>query len=124
VPEKGKGSDKPFPLPQLGLNAQTLRFLEFLAANTITTIINSVTLTLPHPVNFALHKLILAHRRTDEEKSAKDVQAASWILHALIEKGERKLIKQTYDSMPKRWKTMAMKTIAELDDPELQAVFQ
>ncbi|KAF0145983.1 MAG: hypothetical protein FD156_351 [Nitrospirae bacterium] len=26
VPEKGKGSDKPYPLPQLGMNAQPLRF--------------------------------------------------------------------------------------------------
>ena len=30
VPERGKGSDKPYSLPQLGLNAQALRFVEFL----------------------------------------------------------------------------------------------
>lgn len=30
VPERGRGSDKPFLLPQLGLNAQPLRFLELL----------------------------------------------------------------------------------------------
>ena len=35
VPEKGRGTDKPYALPQLGLNAQSLRFLEFLAQNTI-----------------------------------------------------------------------------------------
>ena len=31
VPERGRGLDKPYPLPQLGLNAQALRFLDFLA---------------------------------------------------------------------------------------------
>lgn len=35
VPEKGMGSDKPYPLPQLGMNAQPLRFLDYLLQNTI-----------------------------------------------------------------------------------------
>ena len=35
VPERGMGIDKPFPLPKLGVNAVTLRFLSFLADNTI-----------------------------------------------------------------------------------------
>ena len=35
VPEKGKGIDRPFPLPKLGVNAVALRFLSFLSGNTI-----------------------------------------------------------------------------------------
>ncbi|MFH1232083.1 MAG: GSU2403 family nucleotidyltransferase fold protein [Planctomycetota bacterium] len=35
VPEQGKGLDKPYPLPQLGVNAQPLRFLNFLTDNLI-----------------------------------------------------------------------------------------
>ena len=35
VPERGRGSDKPYSLPQLGLNAQPLRFLDLLADNSI-----------------------------------------------------------------------------------------
>lgn len=35
VPERGRGSNKPYSLPQLGLNAQALRFVEFLSQNTI-----------------------------------------------------------------------------------------
>ncbi|MDP2911532.1 MAG: GSU2403 family nucleotidyltransferase fold protein, partial [Candidatus Omnitrophota bacterium] len=33
VPEKGRGSDKPYRLPQLGMNATPLRFLSFLTDN-------------------------------------------------------------------------------------------
>ena len=40
VPEKGKGTDKPYPLPSFGINAQTLRFLDFLAGHTILVTIN------------------------------------------------------------------------------------
>ena len=123
VPEKGKGSDNPYPLPQLGVNAQTLRFLEFLSARTINATVKGISITLPHPVNFALHKLILANRRPSKEKAAKDIQAAVWILHAIIRKKQTAMIRETYDSMPKRWKTMVIKTISQLDDPEIKAVF-
>ena len=35
VPERGRGTDKPVPLPQLHMNAQALRFLDLLADQTI-----------------------------------------------------------------------------------------
>ena len=69
VPEKGKGIDRPFPLPKLGVNAVALRFLSFLSGNTIKVKIENFYVTLPHPVNFALHKLIIFQRRLKEEKA-------------------------------------------------------
>jgi len=68
VPERGKGSDKPYSLPQLGLNAQALRFVEFLSQNTIKSKVGSITVTLPDPANFALHKLLVMGRRPKAEK--------------------------------------------------------
>ena len=59
VPERGRASDKPYPLPKLGLNAQALRFLDFLAQDTITVRVEGVSVRLPHPGNFALHKLVV-----------------------------------------------------------------
>ena len=35
VAEQGRGIDKPYPLPQFGLNAQTIRFLNLLSDKTI-----------------------------------------------------------------------------------------
>ena len=35
VPEKGRGMDKPYNLPGLGIKATALRFLDFLTDNTI-----------------------------------------------------------------------------------------
>jgi len=71
VPERGKGSDKPYPLPQLGLNAQALRFVEFLSQDTIKSKIGSIKVTLPHPANFALHKLLVMSRRPKAEITIK-----------------------------------------------------
>ena len=64
VPERGKGIDKPVALPKLGLNATALRFLDFLTDNTIKVRVDNFNITLPHPANFALHKLIIFQRRT------------------------------------------------------------
>jgi hypothetical protein len=73
VPEKGRGLDKPYKLPQFGLNAQSLRFLDLLIQETIKVQIEGIELSLPHPANFAFHKLIISQRRLKEEKAIKDL---------------------------------------------------
>lgn len=105
VPERGKGSDKPYPLPQLGVNAQSLRFLDFLVENSMEFKINNLILNLPHPAAFALHKLIVSSRRYKEEKKLKEREEAIRVLNCLIAKGEEKIIKRLFDSMPRTWKT-------------------
>lgn len=103
VPEKGKGTDDPVHLPKLGMNAVALRFLNFLSDNTIKVKVEDFYLTLPHPANFGLHKLIIFQRRTSEEKAAKDRNTAIEILKALIVKGESDIIKNVFDTIPSKW---------------------
>jgi hypothetical protein len=100
VPAKGKGSERPYSVPQLGINAERLRFLDFLSENTIKVKIEDFYLTLPHPVNFTLHKLIVFQRRSKEDKAIKDRNIALEILKALINKGEVNIIRQIFRSMP------------------------
>lgn len=124
VPEKGRGTDKPYALPQLGLNAQSLRFLDFLAQNTITATAENITVTLPHPANFALHKLLVMGRRQIPEKQLKDKQAAVIILNALIEKGQGALVREVFDSMPRRWQGKIKKQLTEITDREILEVLE
>ena len=124
VPEKGRGTDKPYALPQLGLNAQSLRFLEFLAQNTMTVMAEGITVTLPHPVNFALHKLVVTGRRRIPEKQTKDKQAAVAVLNALIQKGQSALILETFEAMPRRWQGMIKKQLAEITDRSILEVLE
>jgi len=124
VPEKGKGTDKPYPLPKLGINAVALRFLIFLSSNTIKVKIENFYLTLPHPVNFALHKLIIFQRRIRQEKALKDRIAAIQILKALISKGEEKLIKFEFDNISKKWQSKIMNGLEKDDGKDILRVLK
>jgi len=111
VPEKGKGIDKPYPLPQLGINAQTLRFLNMLTDNVITIKVENLQINVPHPANFALHKLIISKRRAKKEKGSKDKEAAIRILRALIRKGEQNTVKNLFNSLPRKWQNKIISAI-------------
>jgi hypothetical protein len=119
VPERGKGLDKPYSLPQLGLNAQVLRFLEFLSQDTIKSKVGSINVTLPHPANFALHKLIVMGRRPKAEKQAKDKDAAIKILNALIDTEQSITIKNAFQTMSKRWQGMVKKQLTDITEKKI-----
>lgn len=112
-PERGKGTDKPISIPKLGINAVALRFLNLLTENTIKVTVENVDIRLPHPANFALHKLIIFQRRFKEDKAIKDRNAAIKILKALIDKGEEASIKQVFNSMIPKWQKKVIKGLEE-----------
>jgi len=124
VPEKGKGMDKPVHLPKLGMNAVALRFLNFLSANTIKVRVEDFYVTLPHPANFALHKLIIFQRRFKQDKAVKDRNIAIEILKSLIDKGESSIIKRVFNSIPKKWQGRIIKGLQTAKEPEILKVLQ
>lgn len=119
VPEQGRGLDKPYPLPQLGVNAQPLRFLNFLTDNLIHLKVEGVRITLPHPANFALHKLIISQRRTQKDKASKDIETARIILQALIDKGEKGVIKKVFDNIPQKWQKKIILGLKKIEQKEV-----
>ena len=123
VPERGRGIDKPYRLPNLGINAVALRFLDFLSDNTIKVKVENFYLTLPHPANFALHKLIIFQRRTKEEKAAKDRYAAIEILKALINRKETNIIRSVFNSIPQKWQKKIIKGLEEAKEDEILDIF-
>ena len=120
--EKGRPSDKPYPLPKLGVNAQPLQFLEILARDTITAKVEDFSVTLPHPANFALHKLLISQRRPSPQKEEKDRDAAVQILEALISKSEQDTIKKVFQPLPARWQNKIKKALQALDNNEISSV--
>ena len=88
VPARGDDSRIPRSIKQLGIKAQALRFMDFLAEQPIHTTFAGVSVTIPHPANFALQKLLIAGRRKLKVKAAKDRDQAVALLRALEDAGE------------------------------------
>jgi hypothetical protein len=121
-PEKGRGTDRPIPLPKLGVNAVALRFLSLLTDNVIKVKVEDSEVLLPHPANFALHKLIIFQRRLKEDKAIKDRNAAVEILKALITKGEAVTIKHVFNSMLPKWQKKVVKGLEEAREKDILSI--
>lgn len=124
VPEKGKGSDRPYPLPQLGMNAQPMRFLDYLLQNTIRIEAEGLKINVPHPAAFALHKLIISARRTKEEKLLKDRKEALAVLTALARKGDAGEIRKMFEKMPAGWRKRVLNVLTETDNVEIMRILK
>ena len=122
VPERGRGTDKPVPLTKLGMNAVALRFLNLLTDNIIKIKVENFNISLPHPANFALHKLIISQRRPKKDKAAKDRNAAIGILKALINKGESRVIRRSFDSLLPKWQKKIIKVLEETKEKYILSV--
>jgi len=118
-PEKGRGTDRPIPVPKLGVNAVALRFLSLLIDNVIKVKVEDFEVLLPHPANFALHKLIIFQRRFKEEKAIKDRNSAIEILKALINKGETNTIRRVFGSLLPKWQKKVIKGLEEAKEREI-----
>jgi hypothetical protein len=111
-------------LPKLGVNAVALRFLSFLSSNTIKVKIEDFYVTLPHPANFALHKLIIFQRRLRQDKAVKDKNIAIEILQSLIDKGESSIIKQIFNSIPQKWQKRVINGLNKSEDKDILAIIE
>ena len=103
-----RGSDeytgKPSPMPALGgASAENLRFLDFLIYEPVRTVLlhrEGVSVNIPAPERYAIHKLIVAsRRRTDalgRAKRDKDLVQASLLSEALVETRQSYLLADAY----------------------------
>jgi len=124
VPEIGRGTNKPYPLTQLSMNAVALRFLSFLSSDVMKVKVNNFYVTVPHPANFALHKLIIFQRRIREEKAIKDRNAALGILDALIKKGEEKTIQKMFNSIPTKWQKRIINNLKSINEQKILDILE
>jgi len=107
TPEKGRGVDSSIKIKKLGINAIPLRFVTLLLDNPIIIVDDGIKILVPNPVNFCLHKLIVASRRPEIEKSLKDLQQA--ICTSTIVNKEELL--KLFNSLPKKWKAAIMQML-------------
>jgi hypothetical protein len=120
IPERGRGSDAPHYIPALGVMAQALRFLDFLLQDTAILELEEFRIQLPAPARFGLHKLIVSERRPKPAKAANDREQAVDVLRALMAQGKGKAIKETFDSLPPKWKAGISKALGKIDSEDIR----
>jgi hypothetical protein len=106
-------------LPQIGLSAQAIRFVEFFSQDIIIPKVSSVKVPLPHPANFALHKLLVMGKRYKAEKHIKDKDAPIRILITLIDSKQSNTIRNAFQAMPKRWQRIVKKQLTNMTEKEV-----
>ena len=83
-----KRSEKAVQIEELGCAAIPLSFQEFPAEDTIEAVAlygKGVLVRVPSPVKFAVHKLIVAQRRGEVGKRAKDLRQAQELIDIMME---------------------------------------
>ncbi|MBA3052010.1 nucleotidyltransferase domain-containing protein, partial [bacterium] len=70
---------------------------------------DNIRIAIPAPLNFCLHKLLIAQRRKDKSKKLKDMEQAIYILEIVDEKQ----FKTTYNSFPKKWQKYILQSLKE-----------
>jgi len=103
VPERGKGGSGVRDIPELGMNAQPLRFMDIPSMLSIELPFGDVHVTAPHPAAFVLHKLLVARRRSKTFKKKKDFSDALHILELLKKKDELGVVRDLLAKFPKTW---------------------
>ena len=110
VPEMGRGTSKPYPLPELGMNAQRLRFLDLLERDTIIVEVSGLAVNLPHPANFGLHKIMVSSRRTNVDKKSKDIQAGLEVLRLCVDNMDGQKLNELFRSISQKQRKLIMKS--------------
>jgi hypothetical protein len=107
VPEKGRGAAGIVHIRELGLKAIPLRFVNLLLDNPIFVSEDNMEILLPNPVNFCLHKLLIASRRKSLDKNLKDIEQALYTSAMISDY----VVSKLFDSLPKSWRQKILITL-------------
>lgn len=104
IPEVGRGHDQAHDVKQLHVKAQGLRYVNLLAAHPRKLSYEGLSVWVPEPAAYALHKLIISARRTKAEKRQKDLEASVALLDYLqSHPREQEQMRQILRGLPKGW---------------------
>ena len=107
IPERGRGGLDYRLVKPLGIRAVPLRFMDMLLKDSIVILDGGLPVRVPKPVNFCLHKLLIAHGRAKKDKSLKDLEQAVYVL-GILEAAE---FKKALSRNPNKWRRLIIKSL-------------
>ena len=119
TPVLGRAKDTPYEIKRLNINAEGMTYMKMLQDYKFTMTHEGVTIWLPEPEAYILHKILISHKRKNSAKQEKDLMAAKSIGELCLEYETRKeRLKEIYDHMPQKWQKTVSGIIKPLS-PEL-----
>ena len=119
TPALGRAKDTPYEIKQLNINAESLTYMKMLQDYKFSMTHNGLTLWLPEPEAYTLHKILISFKRKDPAKKEKDLMAAKSIGELCLDyetRGER--LKIIYAQLPKKWQRTISGVLKQLS-PEI-----
>lgn len=112
-PARGRGAEKAVPARGLGVRPQALRFMDMLLDDPRPIkIMAGVTVVVPAPAAFMLHKLLISQRRTKEDKRAKDIaQAIAVARYLLQDRRRREELARAWRALLPAWRQRVDKAV-------------
>lgn len=111
-PEYGRGSRKAFYIKNLTLSTIPIRYLEILLENRVMVKEGNIEIAIPAPLNFSLHKLLIAQRRKNKDKKEKDIIQAIFTLESV----NLKKFKDRFLELPKKSKNYIINSLETAKD--------
>ena len=95
-----------------------------LVRSSLRRLFHDIKVVVPHPADFALHKLLIAKRRKQKGKAEKDRAQAVALLIALKESGELEAVCSSCRAMPKSWQKTVRQELVSLGEEDLVALIE
>jgi hypothetical protein len=115
TPASGRAKDTPCEIKQLNINAESLTYMKMLQDYKFSMTHKGLTLWLPEPEAYTLHKILISIKRKDPAKKEKDLMAAKSIGELCLEYETRKeRLKTIYVHLPKKWQRTISSVLKEL----------
>ena len=111
---RGRGAQKARAVRGLGVSPQALRFMDMLLSEPLSIkIMAGVTVMVPAPSAFLLHKLLISTRRAADYKRDKDLaQAIAVARFILLDEDQREVLASTWQTLLKSWQGRVLKSLA------------
>jgi|GEM_PF-2196318 len=97
-----RGEEKPVRIRKLEVVAQALNFLNLLFRNPVLFNFQGYSVVAPHPVDFVIHKVLVAQKRPEEEKREKDMEQAEWVYLNVVEPRYKEMFEHVLDGIPQK----------------------
>ena len=104
TPALGRVKNRPYEIKKLNINAEGLTYMKMLQDYTFAMTHNGITVRLPEPEAYTLHKILISPKRKDTARKEKDLMAAKSIGElCLAYEARRDRLKTIYVGLPKKW---------------------